>query len=237
MAIRWFCLLLIFGISQSLIAQLSVSDSAFSTAINTYYHSLGDQSPLYNGSEYLESGTVLQEGHVFFESQIFVKGTIWFDGMLFTDVPTLYDIVKDEVIIEHYSGGYKINLPAEKIEYFTLGTHKFVRLAPDSSGQIKAGFYEILYDRETKLFAKRIKRIREEHSNYQITNVIVQSNSRYIKKGGIYYPIKNLHSLLAVLKTKKKEIQQYFKKNNIKYNNDPENAMTIALGLYDRSTN
>ena len=36
-------------------------------AISVYYEKLGQESPLYNGSEYLEYAYTLQEGHPFFQ--------------------------------------------------------------------------------------------------------------------------------------------------------------------------
>ncbi|MES1225699.1 MAG: hypothetical protein ABUT20_60030 [Bacteroidota bacterium] len=228
--------MLLLAFSKETIAQFSVDSNASSNAITAYYRSLGDQSPIYNGSEYIESDIVLQEGHVYFQTNIFEKGSIFFDGMLFQDVFLLYDIVKDQVILQHYSKISKINLPPEKIEYFTLNEHRFVHLAADPSGLIRDGFYESLYSGKTMLFAKRTKKIRVEQSNYQINNLISQHSERYVKKDGVYYQIKNLHAFLNIFKTNKKEIQQYLNKNKIKYKTDPEAAMIQALGYYDRAT-
>jgi hypothetical protein len=88
--------------------QMVTSDSdiqkTVSQTIDIYYNALGDQSPLYNGSEYLEYAYTIQEGHPFFESTAFVKGIIHFDGMEFRDVPMIYDMVKGP---GHYSAFQK----------------------------------------------------------------------------------------------------------------------------------
>src|SRR6478609_10451669 len=68
-------------------------------AISVYYEKLGQESPLYNGSEYLEYAYTLQEGHPFFQLATFVNGNINLDGMIFHDVRILNIIVKDQLII------------------------------------------------------------------------------------------------------------------------------------------
>jgi hypothetical protein len=238
---RFLLLLLAYLFLQNAAGQMVVSDSNFqkasSNAIDIYYQALGDQAPLYNGSEYIEYTSILQEGHPFFETNVFVKGSIRFDGMDFLDVPMLYDMIKDQVIIQSFKKIYKINLPAEKIERFTLSDHSFIRIMRDTSNQLKTGFYDRLYNGKIMVLVKREKKIREETKNLQISNVVDQKNYYYLKKDGVYYTFKNWRTLLGVLKSKKKEIQQYFNKNKIKYRNDPEHAMIIAAEYYDRLTN
>jgi len=206
-------------------------------AINAYYQNLGEESPLYNGSEYLEYAYTLQEGHPFFQLATFVNGNINLEGMIFHDVPMLYDIVKDQVIIQDFQRVYKINLPADKVQQFFLLDHLFVRLTRDSSGQIKTGFYDQLYNGKIALFAKREKKILEKYSNVQISKVIISENIYYIKKDGVYHTVKNKSSLLNVLKNKKKDVQQYLKTNNIKFKREPERAMIMAVKYYDQLTN
>jgi len=238
---RLFFILLAYTLLQNVAGQIVISDSdiqkAASNTIDIYYHTLGDQSPIYNGSEYIDYTFTLQEGHPFFESAIFAKGSIRFDGMEFQDVPMLYDMVKDQVIIQYFGKVYKITLPAEKIEGFTLSGHNFIRIIQDSSHQLKTGFYDRLYNGKIMVLAKREKKIREDRGSFQLKNVVDQKNYYYIKKDGIYYSLKNMRSLLGILKSKKKEIQQYFNKNKLKYKNNPEQAMIIAAEYYDRSTN
>ena len=74
----------------------------------------------------------LQEGHPFFQIANFINGNINLDGMIFRDVPMLYDIVKDQVIIQDFQKVYKINLPADRIQQFFLLGHLFVRVTHDS---------------------------------------------------------------------------------------------------------
>src|SRR5678810_197738 len=133
---RLFHILLICILSRHVAAQ-DANDSTLSenalNAISAYYETLGEESPLYNGSEYLEYAYTLQEGHPFFQLPTFVNGNINLDGMMFHDVPMLYDIVKDQLIIQDFQRVYKINLPADRIQQFFLMDHLFVRLTHGTS--------------------------------------------------------------------------------------------------------
>jgi hypothetical protein len=237
---RFFYFLLIWIFSQHVTAQ-NADDTTLRknalNAINAYYQTLGEESPLYNGSEYLEYAYTLQEGHPFFLSTNFVNGNVNLDGMIFRDVPMLYDIIKDQLIIQDFQRVYKINLPADRVQQFFLLGHLFVRLTRDSTDQIKTGFYDRLYNGKTSLFAKREKKILEKYSNVQISKVVISQNIYYIKKDGIYHAVKNKSSMLAVLKNKKKDVQQYLKTNNIKFKQEPERAMIMAVKYYDQLTN
>jgi hypothetical protein len=150
---RFLYILLISIFSQQVTAQnaddTTLRENALN-AINAYYQTLGEESPLYNGSEYLEYAYTLQEGHPFYLSANFVNGNVNLDGMIFHDVPMLYDIIKDQLIIQDFQRVYKINLPADRVQQFFLLGHLFVRLTRDSADQIKTGFYDQLYG-ENKL--------------------------------------------------------------------------------------
>ena len=208
-----------------------------SKIVDVYYQSLGEQSPLYNGSQYIEYPFIIQEGHPFFGTQGFVNATIHFEGMTFEEVPTLYDIVRDQVVILDYHRNYKINLPSDKVEQFQLDGHTFVRVAQDSSKEIKTGFYEQLYQGKAALFAKREKKISQQYSNMEINNVVYSHNFYYIKKGDVFYPVTSKKSLLNILKPKQKEVQQYLKRNNVKFKKAPEKAALMAVEYYDQLTN
>jgi len=235
---RFFYILLICGLSQHLAAQNADDTTLHENALNAigvYYQNLGEESPLYNGSEYIEYAYTLQEGHPFFQVVNFINGNVNVDGMIFHDVPMLYDIVKDQLIIQDFQKVYKINLPADRVRQFFLLGHLFVHL--NATDQVKTGFYDQLYKGKISLFAKREKKILEKYSNIQISKVVISQNVYYIKKDGVYYTIKNKSSLFSALKSKKKEVQQYLKANDIKFKREPERAMIMAVKYYDQLTN
>ena len=223
--------------AKSQVARDSAYDGSTEKIIDLYYMALGEQAPIYNGNEYLEYALILQEGHPFFKSSLFTNGDIYFDGMLFLGVPMVYDLIKDQVVIRDFHNIYKINLPASKIQQFILSDHVFVRIVHNNFNEINTGFYEQLFKGKVGLFAKREKAIIEKHGSQEIDNVVVSTNYYYVMKKDIYYKFKNEHSLLKILNDKKKEIQQYLKKNRIRYKDDPERSMVMAIEYYNRLIN
>ena len=205
--------------------------------IDVYYQALGEQSPLYNGSEYIEYTFTFEEGHPFFGSASWVMGNINFDGLTFHEVPMAYDIIKDQVVIKDFRKAFNIVLPSNKIEQFTISGHTFIRLLHDSSNQIKTGFYDQLYNGKIGLFVKREKKIFEKYLDLHTNNVAYERNTYYIKKEGIYYIIKNKRTLLNVLKNKKEQVQKYLRKNGLRFKNNTEKTMIMAVQYYDQATN
>jgi len=237
---RQFLYILLIYLPLKQIKAQVLEDSSFaqreSKVIALYYQALGEESPLYNGSEYIEYAFTIQEGHPFFESPVWVRGDIQFEGMTFHDVPMLYDIVKDLVIIQDFRKQNKINLPADKIQEFTLSGHTFVRVVHDASNEMKTGFYDRLYNGKIALLAKREKKILENMASFQLSNVVIAYTIYFVRREGVYYPVKSKRTLLDVLKNKKKDVQQYLKRNKIKFKDNFEKAMTMAVAYYDQIT-
>jgi len=234
---RFAFLLLAYVFSKDSRAQLVVDSAFYGTAANIigmyYTPALGGQSPLYNGTEYLDYPFTIREGHPFFESQQFTNGEIYFDGMIFHEVRLCYDLVKDQVLILDFNSIHKIVLPTNKIEQFTLFDHTFVRIQHDSLNQVKSGFYDQLSKGKIALFVKREKKIIEKDEFPRIDIVVKSINTYYIRKEAVYYNFKNKTGLLNILHDKKKEILQYFKKNKVRFNDEPERAMKAAVEYYN----
>lgn len=236
----FLCIVLIVYVAQSSQAQPAAIDSSSGLALQAvsfYYETLGEQSPLYNGREYIDYARTIHSGHPFLYSTEPVQGTIHFDGMVFQNAMLLYDIIKDKVILQHFNKSNRIDLPARKIEQFMLMGHNFIRLWRDSANVIEEGFYDRIYQGKVSLFVKRRKRIREERAGTEINNVIDEVNLFYIQKQGMYRYAKNLRMLFNILGDNREKIQQYLKKNGIKFKNDPEKAMMMAVEYYDRLSN
>src|SRR5687768_18541522 len=70
------------------------------TAISYYYQFTDKRSRLYNGKEYI--GYLPMEGHPFFSDADLHRGSVVYDGLPFDSVNMQYDLVKDELIIQHF---------------------------------------------------------------------------------------------------------------------------------------
>jgi hypothetical protein len=117
-----------------------------------------------------------------------------------------------------------------------------VRVEADSinnnSSNITTGFYDQLYSGKIEALARRAKDIQNSSSGTTAPETYFSAtNKYYFRIGSTYYKVSSKNSVLNVLKDRKKELQQYIRKNNIRFSNDPEGAMAKIASYYDHLTN
>ncbi|MDP9230846.1 MAG: hypothetical protein M3O67_09280, partial [Bacteroidota bacterium] len=224
---------------QGLQPDSSSSLPAFKSIVDFYNKSLSEQLHLYNGKEYKDYPYQFNEGHPYFLSNNWSKGTLNYDGEHYEEVPMLYDVVQDELVILHFDNRSKICLVKEKISSFSLLAHSFVNIQPKNinSSTITEGFYDLLYAGQVSLFAKRTKNIQTFYRQSVSEIKIFKKDHYNLLKKNIYYPVSSKRSFLQQLTDKRKEIQQYIKKNRLSFKNDVENAMVKILAYYDQIMN
>jgi hypothetical protein len=210
---------------------LSVSPD---TAISFYYQFTNKRSRLYNGKEYI--GYLPMEGHPFFADPDLHRGSVLYDGLYFDSVNMQYDLVKDELIIQHFDVFFKIVLISSKVKEFTVLDHHYRRMVKDSVNQlpVATGYYDFLHEGNITLIAKRTKRI-DELVTDKIVRKIVEKNFYYVIRDSVYYPIRNYKSLLSVFKDRSKEIRQDLRRNKLKFRKHREAAIIRAVKIYDSS--
>lgn len=231
-------LLCLLGIGVGLQAQDSstpqpVAPPAVENAVAVYYSSVDHQSRLYNGIEHIGYSPRIK-GHAYFQAVELRKGTIVYDGLVYTDVPMWYDMVKEQVIIQHFNKFTRIGLVSQKVTSFTLLDHQFIRLEIDSTLglPIYTGFYDLLYKGPSTVLVRRIKTIYEVVKD-EVEREFTQQNYYFIQKDSAYYSVKSFKGLLTIFKDRSKEIKQYLRKNKIRYKKDKENTIVKAAAYYD----
>lgn len=222
------------NLPENSIEQLIVRNAAL-----VYFQSLGEQSGIYRGTEYTGYPYRIKEGHQFFESADFGYGSVSYDGILYENVPLWYDIVKNQVLVRYVDEFSRIVLHDEKIDYFTLHNHHFIHIKSDDlkTASLPPGFYDLVYNGAVEVLVNRSKGTLKDVS-VEGTFIIIlkQKNYFFLKKGEIYYPVESLGSVLKVLGSKQKEIQEFLKKSNIKFRKDPENTIVRIVKYYDLLT-
>jgi hypothetical protein len=230
---------LLFFCCSNLYAQnsLALKDSlsvTADTAVSFYYKFTDQRSRLYNGKEYI--GYPQMEGHPFFGDPDLHRGSVFYDGLLFDSVNMQYDLVKDELIIQHFDVFFKIVLISSKVKEFTLSNHHYRRMVKDSVNRlpVSTGYYDFLYEGNITLIAKRTKHI-DELVTDKIVRKIVEKNFYYVIRDSVYYPIRSYKSLLSLFKDKSKEIRQDLRRNHLKFRKNREGAIVRAVKFYDSS--
>jgi hypothetical protein len=176
------------------------------------------------------------KGHPFFESEQMQEGSISYEGIIYPHIFFWYDLVNDEIIIKDFTSNFNIRLLPEKIRYFSILNHVFIRLVQDSTSDAswKNGFYDRLYEGKIMVVAKRKKQINHSTNAEEVINWFQQYNNYFIIKDDVYYHITNLKSLLSVFRDKKKEIRKFMEEIKPDYRKQREKTMIEIAGYYDK---
>lgn len=222
----------------------SSADSALlkkqmAAATVTYYQSLKTQSGIYNGSEYVQYAHLLKEGFPYFDTTVLANGRLCYDGMEYQDVPMLYDLVKDELVAQHFNKVFLIQLVKSKVKWFQLHQHYFVHLTGDSMTntprRLRDGFYDLAYDgSKIKLYIKRVKEIQESIPDNKVERKIYQNDRYFIYKDSIYYDVKSHGSILKVLNRFQAEQRKAVKSQKIRFRKNREAALLIMVKKFDQ---
>lgn len=234
----WF-LLPIISVAQNR-SQNQVPDTGWlklsiANAASTYYDRMQENAPFYNGVGYTGYGHNIN-GHPFFQSDMLQKASFYYDGTLYENIPLLYDLVSDEVVIKDYTNNYYIRLNSSKIRYFSLLGHTFIRQVPDSNGAAipELGFFDRIYEGPTTVFAKRKKQISHTLTSEKTISEYVQYNSWYIRTENGYSRITGKKSLLSILNDKKSELKKWLSKEKLDFKKNMDDAIKKTVAYYDQ---
>ena len=235
--------LLVYAVDPIVSAQSPASDTVFfrqsiNNAITLYHQYLGDQSGLYNGSQYPGYTFSFKDGGYAFFIKDPAYGTVVYDNMFYPSVKLLYDEIRDELVLEDST--HRIQLLAPRVAAFSIGTDRFIRVVKDSGSNSPAatGFYQLLYQGKISVLKKEIKKIREElrYVDDGIIRSIELKRNHYIKRSNVLYEVDSKNALFSVLKDHKKEVQQYIKSNKLSFRKDRDNLLIKVSAYYDQLT-
>jgi len=220
-------------------AQQSNPDNVFyqnavNNAIKRYHQSTGDQSGIYNGSQYGGYNFTFKEGHPYFNIDQFVRGSIVYDGVRYDSVMLLYDEIREVIVMQNVV--IRVQLITDKISAFEIANDQFIRIVKDSTSPelIATGFYHILYEGNITLLKKEVKTIREQISNTDgLQRFADKKIHYYIKDADKYHVIKSKKDMLAFFSSHKKQVQQFIKDNHLNFRKDRDNTLMKVTAYYD----
>ena len=227
--------------SMLLFAQSENRDSLWTLrkkeeAIKTYYQSIKENAPFFNGAEYTGHGQNII-GHPFFANGNAYSGFLEYDGVLYNNVSMQYDIVDDAIIISDFTNNYFIRLNSKKIGRFTLYDYVFIQPSfYQGAGEVpENGFFQQLYNGSTTILVKRKKMVihkttMEEKSNDRYR----QFNSYYIRKGNVYLAIGRNKDVIRAYADKKNEIRKFIGENKLNFRKKPDEMLERTAAYYDQ---
>jgi hypothetical protein len=188
---------------------------------------------LYNVSEYIAYEPIDDE-YPYFKTDEWTYSQLKYDDEWFRNVPLLFDIDKNQLIASYYYNGTKMQLVQNRVDEFILADHHFINIKESiDSTTIRPGFYELLYNGQTQILARRSKNFIERIEETQEVKFFKESNQIFIIYSGIPFRINSKHDMLRVLKSKKSDLKIYIRENHL-FEKDKENSIIRLTQYFDR---
>ena len=228
-------------------AQLSFDSSqvhlqkSIAYATRLYKSSVKNQRLVFNGPEYNEYPEPY-EGFPYFKSEYWEEGSVRYKGQQYDSITMMYDLYKDELVIEHYDQkgfAIKINLDKKNVDGFTLLGSTFTKLSNDSAHKagVRAGYYEVLYDGDIQLIARHKKDIIKETTPNSYVLTFIPKNDYYLVKENQYHSVKGKSSIKRVFSDKKKMINQFIRQRYLSFSPEArEHTLALISSYYDSLT-
>ena len=216
----------------------SVTNSLYNSyAVKLYFNAIGENAHIYSGYEYFTPDRNIK-GSPYYLSDSPWPSDIMYDDSYYRDIPIMYDVVKDEVIINRLGQNFKISLVTDKLKSFTFHRHEFIRVSVDSvnGNPLETGFYDRLYNGKTIVLAKRKTRLQETYVYSQINYEYIRQDSYYVIVAGQIVQVDSKSSVLKLFNSKKSEIKAFIRKNKLNFKSDFEKTLVAISGYYDQLT-
>ncbi len=174
--------------------------------------------------------------HPYFLYNEWVPGTILTQSNQYQDILIKYDLQSDNLLYMQYTldGIYTIELLKSSISGFTIGEHTFIHFKPgrDEGSIAKEGYYEIIYDGETRLIKKWSKYYlkTEAYPYYKFD----EQQTKYIERSGHLIKLSHRYNLMKLFPEKTQEIKLYIREQNIKIRSADEKEMVDLLKYADQ---
>ncbi|WP_460933318.1 hypothetical protein [Spirosoma humi] len=236
-----FILLFLLYLTTTAAGQRTPPDTSFgqvarNQAIAAYERTLYEQAHIYEGNEYIAHDYRIKI-HPFYRIDSLQLGTVLYNGVQYKEVQMLYDIVRDELVVQPPGGGYRLRVRNDYVAAFTLGTHQFSRIVGDSATGLPTGYYEVLSPGKTKALSHRVKTVHEDISSGSYRAEYVPKDRFYVLKEGVYHEVKSKRSLLNLFPDQAKNLRKYIRANKLKFTDDQrELAVTQLTKRYEELT-
>lgn len=213
----------------------SLTDLQVKNAIHLYNQFTDGNAPIYNGPQYIYYNFKM-EGNPYFISGDYSKGWVGYNGRVYEPVSMFYDIARNQLVILNADGITNIEMHNEFVDSFHLWGHTFISLKEDQKQNLyNTGFYDLLYNGNIQLLARRIKTFQDNIQNLVVVRVFYNGDRFYIHKDGIYYLVSNKKDVFRLFADKIHDIKKMMRKKHLKLrHNTFESSLEKVTAFYDQ---
>jgi FlaG/FlaF family flagellin (archaellin) len=206
----------------------SLFNESASSFRNIYFEEIKGNALFYQGRKY-DVAEKRADGFPYFQADVIRQGTITYQGTKYGPVKLYYDLVTDEVITQNYEHDDLVSVDAGKIDSFTIGAHRFVRL-PKSNGLPKTSFYELLRAGDPGLYVRREKKFYFGTGNQE--NRYAEKNSYFILYKNVFYKSDSKAEMFIVFSDEENALKKYIHSSKINFKEDFESALMRCVTYY-----
>lgn len=238
--LRYLFIILIINLSPfCTIGQINAPSNqsvSFLNAKEYYQNTIGAYSHLYTGEAYYAYNSNIK-GTPFFISESMQPHDIFYDGTFYKNVPLLFDIVKQKVVITRFESNERIQLVNAKIKYFTYDGHEFENFLQQTSDEnISANIYDVMFNGKASVLIKRLKKIKESIRAEGPTSFIEQDEI-FLRKNNNLFEIKNKKTVLDAFADKEKLVKSYIRKRKFRFKKNIEKELIATAAYYETLKN
>ncbi len=214
----------------------SYSDSIAASNTRTLFQQrMGQMTRLYSGVENFAYPASIQ-GNPYFINEKLVQGTVVYEGRKYENIPMLYDVVKDLLIVSYFGSPFNVSLVNDKLNSFNLSGHQFIHIAAkDSIEGLREHNYEELYKGSWSVLALHLGLAKDVIKDSKIVLNVEKRDLYYFVKARQAYPVNNQRAALKLLKDQG-EIRAFLRKNKLKFRKNKEAVLVNIASYWDRNT-
>lgn len=201
--------------------------------LSNYKTATNKSQNLYNGRRYFLNDPISDE-HQFYIERQWQTGSVIYDGQQFDSLSLMYDIHKDQLIIKDLHNNFLL-LVVERVQAFDINQHHFKRMIPGENlpTNMSTGFYDILYDGNTKFIIRRKKDRQEKIVDMKIIPLYESKDNYYIFRHNTYWPVRKRKSVLALFPEHGRELRRLVRRKGISYRKNREQAIVEMVRYFD----
>jgi len=188
---------------------------------------------LFKGHAY-EAYSYYIEGTPFYLNDDWQDGILCYDGIVYYGLSLKMQLVKDVPVLFSNDLIFPLQLPPERVNWFTIGPHRFERLVQTEDNELpQTGFYELGYRGSVSFWLRHEKEIKSSTGEQQVRYRFEKEIDYYVEKDGEFHHIRSQGSLLRALDEHRKEVKSHLKEFELSIRKQPEATISEALRYYD----
>ncbi|MFT3676172.1 MAG: hypothetical protein QM781_09765 [Chitinophagaceae bacterium] len=209
------------------------ANPAEDSTIARYLSNRGELLPIYNGRQF-SSGYAAIKGSAFYAVKDWTMGSVCYEGVWYHQLPLLYDIYRDELLLRHPSG-IPLVLYGDRVQAFEFNDLKFVRLSAEQTGMPRTGYYEVLEQGPLTIYAYRFRLLEERIVDQHVEKEFMDKSRYYAVWKNEVISVSSQKQLSGITRDKRQEIQQALKAAGVRFKKNPAEALKIIAHTFNQS--